>query len=608
MWADSEGPTTATLVFRVGWADEPLARRGLTHLVEHLALAGVAADRPYACNGHTAQNLTRFAMTGTPEQATDFLQRVTGALSNLPLDRLDHELQVLRAEEHARPAGVSAVLLARRFGATGYGTAAYPQLGLNRVDPEVVAGWRDRWFTAGNAVLWISTPPSQSLRFDLPRGSLQPFPEARPLPMAFPAIAHASTAALAIGMVGERAHETVLSAAILDRRLQLTLGHQLGLSYAAGASYERLDRALAHVLLTADYVPGRAVDAAQAMAAVLREVAERGPADDELASAQATIRSAPSPLDGRRALLAELDRASEDRLAGLDALGGDDHAQLLAAITSQQVTSSVDRLAWSAIMLAPPGVSPSAIHFHAYPDWSTDMVAGRTIGRRIVATGGAAPGARLIVGDEGISLVDSLGRAATVRFSRCAAALWWADGRRQLIGEDGVGLTVLPQEWEFADQLVRTIQEGIPADLWVPMSPLGKEGELTCEVCGRAPATSLRLRCVTGLVVLFSVRTENHIVCRDCGIARFRQVGAESMVTGWWGLVAYFANLVVLAGNYLQRRRLNALGRPYGDPARPPLRAGRRLWARPATLVTAAVLGLPLALIAAAIAGTVTGR
>ncbi len=36
--APADGPLTAGLVFRVGCADEPLSRRGLTHLVEHLAL------------------------------------------------------------------------------------------------------------------------------------------------------------------------------------------------------------------------------------------------------------------------------------------------------------------------------------------------------------------------------------------------------------------------------------------------------------------------------------------------------------------------------------------------------------------------------------------
>ena len=36
--APGNGPLAAGLVFRVGCADEPLSRRGLTHLVEHLAL------------------------------------------------------------------------------------------------------------------------------------------------------------------------------------------------------------------------------------------------------------------------------------------------------------------------------------------------------------------------------------------------------------------------------------------------------------------------------------------------------------------------------------------------------------------------------------------
>ena len=34
MWADLEEPVAAGLVFRVGWVDEPVAKRGLTHLVD----------------------------------------------------------------------------------------------------------------------------------------------------------------------------------------------------------------------------------------------------------------------------------------------------------------------------------------------------------------------------------------------------------------------------------------------------------------------------------------------------------------------------------------------------------------------------------------------
>jgi hypothetical protein len=213
-----------------------------------------------------------------------------------------------------------------------------------------------------------------------------------------------------------------------------------------------------------------------------------------------------------------------------------------------------------------------------------------------------------VVGDNGVSMVDRANRAVTVLFARCAAVLWWADGRRELVGEEGLSLTIMPADWEFSERLVRAIEKGVPAERFVPMSPLGKAGELTCQVCGRAPAVAVRLQCVTGMIVLYSIRSESQVLCRDCGIARFRQVSAESMLVGWWGLIAYFANLVVLVGNYLQRRRLARLHTPYGEPTAPPVSGGRRLWARPGAVLTAVVLAAPLSLIGAAIAGAVMGR
>ena len=40
-WADGPGNAVGQLVFRVGQADEPLPLRGMTHLIEHLALASL---------------------------------------------------------------------------------------------------------------------------------------------------------------------------------------------------------------------------------------------------------------------------------------------------------------------------------------------------------------------------------------------------------------------------------------------------------------------------------------------------------------------------------------------------------------------------------------
>ncbi len=55
-WAETPPPLTAVLTFRVGTWDEALLDRGITHLVEHLALYALRnVEHPY--NGHTAGSI-----------------------------------------------------------------------------------------------------------------------------------------------------------------------------------------------------------------------------------------------------------------------------------------------------------------------------------------------------------------------------------------------------------------------------------------------------------------------------------------------------------------------------------------------------------------------
>jgi len=57
-WTESDGPFRAMLVFRVGFADEPLPLRGISHLVEHLAIT--PKRRLYSFNGWSGIATTGF--------------------------------------------------------------------------------------------------------------------------------------------------------------------------------------------------------------------------------------------------------------------------------------------------------------------------------------------------------------------------------------------------------------------------------------------------------------------------------------------------------------------------------------------------------------------
>ena len=96
-----EGPNTFTgaLVFRSGRADETLKSGGISHLVEHLAIHPFEA-LPYAINGFVDDTRTVFHATGTPAEVATFLNGIASNLANLPVDRLEDEMRVLRVEAH----------------------------------------------------------------------------------------------------------------------------------------------------------------------------------------------------------------------------------------------------------------------------------------------------------------------------------------------------------------------------------------------------------------------------------------------------------------------------------------------------------------------------
>jgi zinc protease len=206
-------------------------------------------------------------------------------------------------------------------------------------------------------VAWITGSPPTSLQLRLPPGPRRPPLQARPLSLPLPAITANPGTSLAISTLGPRGPETAIAASILNHQIQRTLRHELGLSYATGVTYERLDGSTAHVLLTADCAPERAAEAGEAMVAALRKVADSGPPPEDLARAQAAMRAGVEQSGRRLVGIAELERASYGHLLGHQEPSAEDVLQRCEALTANQVAGIVANLAWTAIMLAPPGLT-----------------------------------------------------------------------------------------------------------------------------------------------------------------------------------------------------------------------------------------------------------
>jgi hypothetical protein len=168
-WTPDAARRMGALQFRVGQSDETPPTLGVSHLVEHLALFSTER-RSYQFNGSVDPVRTIFYATGSDAELAAFFAQVTARLSALPLERLEAEMRVLRAEAANRPHTLANQHFWHRYGPRGLGLAALREFGLHTLTGPQVSAWAATRFTSGNAVAWYSGPLPDDLHFSLPGG------------------------------------------------------------------------------------------------------------------------------------------------------------------------------------------------------------------------------------------------------------------------------------------------------------------------------------------------------------------------------------------------------------------------------------------------------
>lgn len=125
-----------------------------------------------------------------------------------------------------------------------------------------------------------------------------------------------------------------------------------------------------------------------------------------------------------------------------------------------------------------------------------------------------------------------------------------------------------------------------------------------CDLCGAAPAREVKYRALTGLVLLWRSRTMHCEMCRNCGKSMFREVQSDTLVKGWWGIVAVYANFVVVLMNLWtvlrHQRGLPPQSRRDPNvvtPLPPGLPLSKPLLRRPAPIVASAVAATIMAML-----------
>jgi len=444
-WTESGDQMTAGLVFRVGRADEVLARGGITHLIEHLALYPLGASARMDYNGQVDAVTTTFMKRGSAQEITDFFTAVCASLRDLPVQRLEAESQVLRTEAEGRSAALSGPLLIERYGAETYGLPACPEFGIGSFQADELRAWTGQHFTRGNAAMWVvGGPPPSVIRLDLPDGPALPAPEPTRSESRTPGWVNAQVPGVGWSGLVRRSTAAQVYARVLNHRLLRELRHKQGLAYSPSVSYSVRDQDMAHVIAASDGLPEVHAVLVSAFIRELERLEAAGITAEELLSTVEELRSSWNTPQGAGArAIGAARNAIMGRPVSYVAAWRDGLAAVSVADVHEVAREAFD----SSVFVLPPKKEPFRAGFTALGVPTGTAVAGR----RVRSADYPLDRSRLIFGEEGVSLVQ--GEAVhTVHYTQCAALLQWTDGGRELIGRDGVGIRIEPTLWRLKDE------------------------------------------------------------------------------------------------------------------------------------------------------------
>jgi hypothetical protein len=466
----------AGLTFGVGRFDETLASSGITRLVAHLAMGQLNAARR-SFSARVRGRFTEFTMETTdPADVTDYVTAVCRGLSEDHRDRLKAEKSVLLGRETASWGGGGSVglCLATRFGAAGPGLLYYPEYGLHRLDWEEVEHWRQRWFTAGNVVMWVRGPLSPEIRLGLPDGQSRMVPDApQPRDISLPGYVISGTSDLGIAMTGTESLAVRAAVQILAHRLRDSLTYRSGVSYGVHEDLEWLGPGLSLAQIRTDTVDNdHVISAEDRVLESFDLLIRQGPTPKEITDYRRHLQDKLGSPEGsapglarlaRRILTTDPGTASPDLQTEPHAVDGLDGQAILAAAAA---------LFAQAIFAVPDAVPnsdvPVAERMPRLPQWSAE--ASQIQGTQFRAPSDpSGPGPRrrrlsLTAGSEGVMLTSSAtpDQRTVVRYHDIAAQVRWNDGRRLLIGADGLTIKFNPAHWPGAATIGAMIDSGVP--------------------------------------------------------------------------------------------------------------------------------------------------
>ena len=466
-WADAPAPFTATLVFRVGRADETLPTAGITHLAEHI-LMPATPPRELERNARVENIFAVFWASGSPTQALRFLESLTELIADPPLHRLETERSILRTEAASSGPHPVNASMALRYGAAAHGLMGFEELGLNTVGSEDVARWIGEYITRENASLWLTGEPPRDLALALPSGRRRSPPQPAPLgEVVFPAVyPFGPDDTIVVAFDGRRSPALSMASSILLDRAWQTIRYDRGWAYDVGQYFEPIARDVVHGTLWVESLTQNVDVVRDALIELIRDLADRGATSEQLGEELERIRD---DLAEPAQLPSYLHYASCEHLLGRD-YSDEEFLRLREAVTTD-ATSEAMRAVIDRLLIAVPSEERVPEGFNPYPMTSSTAVAGKVHRLRALPLRRAVRRISLTVGANGVTLHGPDGEPVTVLFRDVAAVVRERDGSRTLLGHDTTRLVVDPDDWRKGKDVVAAIDASTPDELVVRAEP-----------------------------------------------------------------------------------------------------------------------------------------
>jgi len=456
-----DGPTRASLMFRVGVADESASTRGITHVVEHLTLYRLWQQRD-VYNGSVSLSQTQFDAVGSSDHVGSFLSGVARELRDLPLGRLEIESRVLRNESEGKPLSQFQQHALLRYGFRGPGLIGMEELGLFRIDRAEVDGWAGRYFTGGNAsVAWVGPVPPDGV-IHLSPGVPEPATPPAPL-VDCPVWATGQPEAVSVSFLLPRSTPCAAGVRILVRRLRQRLRYELGLTYDLEEEYEPISAELALALVSASAAPRDVVAVRDHIVETIVSLIEVGPTEEDLALDV-------EAMSGNSRLAEEGDafRIASDVLWGRPVeLRGELDRELRATLP-HEVRAAFEEAAQQAILTVPDEVSGPSQLFNAYPDPVEPALRGRRyIDRREAPFRPRRSYPVVVVGQAAVGIEFPDARAAGMEWKDCVGVVFSPGGDVALLDSTGRQFTVVTSNLVDGHGFVSEVEGKVPPQLQI---------------------------------------------------------------------------------------------------------------------------------------------